>query len=144
MSEPLPPSSSSSPSSKPSMTPSAFRIPLKRSPEKVYTGPTSEELAAPRTRSQAEKYFARVANENVLPTRASKILGVGGWVLGGFACVYMALFVDFGEREHVFSPVRRQYASLKQSFFTLSPIEREMMGVEDRRQRQSQEETRPS
>ncbi|WVW85059.1 hypothetical protein I302_107095 [Kwoniella bestiolae CBS 10118] len=143
MSDPLPPQSSSS-SSKPSMTPSQFHIPLKRSPEKVYTGPSPEELSAPRTRSQAEKYFARVANENILPTRASKILGVGSWALGGFACFYMALFADFGEREHVFSPVRRQYAALKQSLFTLSPTEREMMRVDQRTQIENQSERRPS
>ncbi|WWC88335.1 uncharacterized protein L201_003245 [Kwoniella dendrophila CBS 6074] len=146
---PYPPSSSSSSSSSPStstssqqpngpsMIPSKFGLPYKKSPEKVYTGPTPDQLSEPRTRSQAEKYFARVANENVLPTRANKLLGVGGWVLGGFACFYMALFADFGEREHVFSPVRRQYISLKQSFFTLSPSERAMMGI-DQRHRQNQ------
>ncbi|WWC71108.1 uncharacterized protein I206_105061 [Kwoniella pini CBS 10737] len=143
MSDQIPSSSSSSSNagpSKPSMISSTFTIPLKKSAEKVYTGPSPDQLSAPRTRSQAEKYFARVANENVLPTRANKLLGVGGWVLGGFACFYMALFADFGEREHVFSPVRRQYASLKQSFFTLSPSERQMMGINDVREN----EARPS
>ncbi|WWC62972.1 uncharacterized protein I303_105570 [Kwoniella dejecticola CBS 10117] len=139
-----PSSSASSPPeagpSRPSMVPSNSAIPLKKSAEKIYTGPSPDQLAAPRTRTQAEKYFARVANENVLPTRTNKLLGVGGWVLGGFACFYMALFADFGEREHVFSPVRRQYASLKQSFFTLSPSERQMMGVNNVREN----ENRPS
>ncbi|WWD18761.1 hypothetical protein CI109_103216 [Kwoniella shandongensis] len=102
-------------------------------PEKSYVGPDISTLDPPRSRSQAEKYFARVANENALPSRTSKLLGVGGWVLGGFACVYMTLWADFGEREHVFSPVRRQYAILKNSFFTLSPREREMMGLEERK-----------
>ncbi|KAK8858869.1 hypothetical protein IAR55_003100 [Kwoniella newhampshirensis] len=101
-------------------------------PERSYTGPDPATLDAPRSRTQAEKYFARVANENILPSRMSKMLGVGGWVLGGFACVYMTLYADFGNKEHVFSPVRRQYANLRNSFFTLSPKEREMMGVDER------------
>ncbi|WRT68103.1 uncharacterized protein IL334_005078 [Kwoniella shivajii] len=132
-SSPTPSSSTpSSSSSGPALSSSRFALPGKRSPEKVYTGPSANTLSAPRTRSQAEKYFARVANENVLPTRANKLLGVGGWVIGGFACFYMALFADFGEREHVFSPVRRQYDILKRSIFTLSPSERHMMSIENR------------
>ena len=55
----------------------------KPAPEKVYTGPDRSQLAEPRSRTQAEKYFARVANENILPTRWHKALGIGGWVMGG-------------------------------------------------------------
>lgn len=50
--------------------------------EKTYTGPDRSTLPEARSRTQADKYFARVANENVLPGRAHKALGIGGWVLG--------------------------------------------------------------
>lgn len=86
----------------------------KRDVSRTYTGPERSTLP---TRSQQEKYFQRVANENILPTRAHKWLGFGGWIFGGsetfygkrvliaVACGYMVLFADFGDREHVFSPV---------------------------------------
>lgn len=66
-------------------TPSAPRAPPKLPQsviEKNYTGPDRASLPAQRTRSQAEKYFARVASENVAPGRWSKALSIGGWVLG--------------------------------------------------------------
>ncbi|WVF68724.1 hypothetical protein IAT40_003496 [Kwoniella sp. CBS 6097] len=144
----VPPQSqaSSSSSSIPTSTSSASPTPispttppnvlkaLKRSPEKQYTGPSRSTLPPPRSKLEAERYFAKlgggVQGENILPTRGSKMLGVGGWVLGGFACVYMALYVDFGEREHVFSPMRRGFQHLKSRFFTLSPSERRIMGLE--------------
>jgi hypothetical protein len=88
-------------------------------PERVYTGPDPSTLAEARTRTQADKYFARVANDNILPNRYTKALGFGGWFFGGgqsarwktgsclsvVSVVYMALFADFGDKEHVFSPV---------------------------------------
>ncbi|WVR06635.1 hypothetical protein IAU60_003667 [Kwoniella sp. DSM 27419] len=107
-------------------------INAKTSPEKSYVGPSRGALPPPRSKAQAERYFAQMGGDNILPTRAHKLLGVGGWILGGFSCVYMALYADFGEKEHVFSPVRRQYASLRDRFFTLSPTEREIMGLNDK------------
>lgn len=100
--------------------PGPSRRPRHPHPERVYTGPDPATLADPRSRSQADKYFARVANDNILPSRMSKALGFGGWFFGGgesqgpahtdlanpiVSVVYMALFADFGDKEHVFSPV---------------------------------------
>lgn len=45
--------------------------------------PTSSSLSAPRSADQADKYFRRVANENVKPGRGMRLLSVGGWVVGG-------------------------------------------------------------
>lgn len=112
--------------SSPSMSePGPSRRPRHPHPERVYTGPDPSTLADPRSRSQADKYFARVANDNILPNRYTKALGFGGWFFGGgtslsscsldvsarhradriVSVVYMALFADFGDKEHVFSPV---------------------------------------
>lgn len=55
----------------------------KRDVSRTYTGPERDTLPS---RSQQEKFFQRVANENILPTRAHKWLGFGGWVLGGSEC----------------------------------------------------------
>ena len=52
-------------------------------PERVYTGPDPSTLAEPRSRTQADKYFARVANDNILPNRYTKAIGFGGWFFGG-------------------------------------------------------------
>lgn len=45
--------------------------------------PPSSTLPAPRSADQADKYFRRVANENVKPGRGMRLLSVGGWVVGG-------------------------------------------------------------
>jgi hypothetical protein len=63
--------------------PGPSRRPRHSHPERVYTGPDPSTLADPRSRSQAEKYFARVANDNILPIRYTKALGFGGWFFGG-------------------------------------------------------------
>ncbi|KAG1772400.1 hypothetical protein EDD22DRAFT_842375 [Suillus occidentalis] len=39
------------------------------------------------------------------------------------AMVYCVFLADWGEREHVFSPVRRWTTKFKESFFSLSPDE---------------------
>lgn len=57
-----------------------------RNVERTYTGPDRSTLPAPRDRTQAEKYFARVSNENILPSKWSKAIGIGGWVVG--SCKY--------------------------------------------------------
>ena len=54
-----------------------------RNVERTYTGPDPASLPPKRDRSQAEKYFARVSNENILPSKWSKVIGIGGWVVGG-------------------------------------------------------------
>nr|ODN91815.1 hypothetical protein L203_01067 [Cryptococcus depauperatus CBS 7841] len=51
-----------------------------RSVYKTNAGVDPANTSVPRT--QAEKYFARVANENIIPNRLHKALGFGGWVLG--------------------------------------------------------------
>ncbi|RXK35761.1 hypothetical protein M231_06947 [Tremella mesenterica] len=99
-------------------------------PEKIYTGPDRSTLPEPQTRSQADKYFARVANENILPNRVHKLIGVGGWVVGIFTMGYMSLYADFGKREHVFSPLRRWYHRTISNFITLSPSERRVLGLD--------------
>ncbi|PAV23315.1 pyridoxamine-phosphate oxidase [Pyrrhoderma noxium] len=44
------------------------------------------------------------------------------------ACiVYAVLYHDFGEDDHVFMPVRRWVKAKKESFFTLSPEERQLV-----------------
>jgi hypothetical protein len=45
--------------------------------------PTPDQIPSPRTQQQADKYFRRVANENVLPSRFNRWLSIGGWVVGG-------------------------------------------------------------
>ncbi|KAI9634847.1 uncharacterized protein MKK02DRAFT_37723 [Dioszegia hungarica] len=101
-----------------------------RNVERTYTGPDPASLPPKRDRSQAEKYFARVSNENILPSKWSKVIGIGGWVVGGFAVVYMALYADFGKHEHVFSPLRRAFKSYTHDLDTLSPAERSVLGMD--------------
>ena len=45
--------------------------------------PPPDQIPSPRTQQQADKYFRRVANENVLPSRFNRWLSIGGWVAGG-------------------------------------------------------------
>lgn len=45
--------------------------------------PLSSSLSAPRSAEQAERYFRRVAKDNILPSRAHRWLSLGGWILGG-------------------------------------------------------------
>ncbi|OCF37000.1 hypothetical protein I316_00904 [Kwoniella heveanensis BCC8398] len=95
-----PPSSSMpAPPSQPSSSPSSSTPPnvlkaLSRSPEKQYTGPSRSSLSPPRSKVEAERYFAKLGGgaqgETLLPTRGSKLLGVGGWLLGGSHEVWSA------------------------------------------------------
>ncbi|WVQ73483.1 hypothetical protein IAR50_003055 [Cryptococcus sp. DSM 104548] len=111
---------------------------------KTYTGPDPSTIPGPRSKSQADKFFAQVGTEkNILPNRVNKAVGFGGWIFGGAAAVYMVLFADFGDREHVFSPVRREYIRAKQTFFTLTPEERKTMGL-DKRVGESEAGSQPS
>ncbi len=134
---PPPPTPAGPPSSSPPAAPSAR--PHRFHPGQNPTIPLAEDLSAPRTFAQAEKYFRRIAGnpETRLPTRTMKWLGVGGWVVGAgewqtgrtstksaadepgrdvAASTYMVLYADFGDHEHVFSPV-----SLRASAPRLTP-----------------------
>ncbi|KAL7419816.1 hypothetical protein Q5752_005732 [Cryptotrichosporon argae] len=113
---------------------------MSRQPHRTYTGREPSSLPAPRTPGQAEAYFARVAGDasaagagagGVRPGRVSKLLGVGGWVLGGVAVVYMSLYANFGKGEHVFSPLRRAVARYTNDMLTLSSSERSLLGLDE-------------
>ncbi|KAL7279940.1 hypothetical protein ACG7TL_006351 [Trametes sanguinea] len=48
------------------------------------------------------------------------------------AVILYAVFVaDFGDHEHVFQPPRRWLAAQKAAFFSLSPEEQRLAGIED-------------
>lgn len=51
-------------------------------PDKQYVGPDPSTLEPPRTKAQAEKFFATLANEPIKPSRFSKALSIGSWVAG--------------------------------------------------------------
>lgn len=92
----------------------------RRHPERVYGGPSPIEFkqrALNMGAAETEAYYGKLpeAHQPPLP-RLSRFLGIGGWVFGGsglvseaqltsVACAYMVLYADFGDHEHVFSPV---------------------------------------
>lgn len=55
-------------------------------PHGAAPGTGARAVAAVKGRTREEKYFARVANENILPNKLHKGLGIGGWVLGVCEC----------------------------------------------------------
>ncbi|KAM5535024.1 hypothetical protein V8D89_011252, partial [Ganoderma adspersum] len=57
---------------------------------------------------------SRIANFLIVPT----------------AILYAVFFADFGDHEHVFSPPRRWLESQKSAFFSLSPEEQKLAGVD--------------
>ncbi|PIL22527.1 hypothetical protein GSI_15216 [Ganoderma sinense ZZ0214-1] len=57
---------------------------------------------------------SRIANFLIVPT----------------AILYAVFFADFGDHEHVFSPPRRWLESQKSAFFSLSPEEQKLVGVD--------------
>lgn len=73
--------------------------------------PTRE---APRTFAEADRYFQKVSGDGaphiVLSPARARWVGVLGWAAGAVACGYMVLWADFGDREHVFSPVSSRFA----------------------------------
>ncbi|KAL1407714.1 hypothetical protein Q8F55_007147 [Vanrija albida] len=102
----------------------------KANPERSYTGPKPASLPRPRTPKEAEAFYAQLAKSGDGPPlpRFSRMIGVAGWVAGGFAAAYMVLYYDFGNtREHVFSPVRREWHKFTDSLFNLSASERSMI-----------------
>ncbi|KAJ9095071.1 hypothetical protein QFC20_006759 [Naganishia adeliensis] len=88
----------------------------------------------PRTPQEAERFFRHVALENQPPSRTMRWLSIGGWVAGAFAASYMVLYADFGQREHVFSPIRRRFGTFTSSLTSLSEEERaKLMGTSSSR-----------
>jgi len=60
-------------------------------------------------------------------TKLSRILQ---WTLVPSVFGYMALFGDFGEHEHIFSPLRRWVWQSKDEFWQLSPEEKRIAGMQ--------------
>ncbi|GHJ88730.1 hypothetical protein NliqN6_5132 [Naganishia liquefaciens] len=90
------------------------------------------DASRPRTPQEAERFFRRIALENQPPSRTMRWLSIGGWVAGAFAAGYMVLYADFGDREHVFSPIRRQFGTYTRSLTSLSEQEKAQLGVSSR------------
>ena len=63
----------------------APQIPPRMPPTQVSAGAHLPPRIPPRLppRSQSEKYFARVARDDLLLSRNNKLLGLGGWVVCG-------------------------------------------------------------
>ncbi|GAA5908447.1 uncharacterized protein JCM6883_005549 [Sporobolomyces salmoneus] len=62
--------------------------------------------------------------QNIAPTPLSKGIQFTAFTLAAGLTAYAVLLYDFGEREHVFMPVRRWFDANTKSFFTLSETER--------------------
>ncbi|RSH83173.1 40S ribosomal protein S29 [Apiotrichum porosum] len=98
---------------------------FKRHPERAYTGPKPESLPP-----NGFKYRPDPHLEALPPMpRTARWIGLTSWVVGTGTVAYMLLYADFGEKEHVFSPLRRAWHKLSGELFTLSQTEREAMGL---------------
>ncbi|GAA5879956.1 hypothetical protein JCM1840_006942 [Sporobolomyces johnsonii] len=67
--------------------------------------------------------------QNVAPTQLSKGLQFAAFALSGVLTAYTVLLHDFGDREHVFMPVRRWFDARTRSFFTLSERDRQVLSA---------------
>ncbi|GAA5964017.1 hypothetical protein JCM3765_007841 [Sporobolomyces pararoseus] len=65
--------------------------------------------------------------QNIAPTPLSKGIQFTAFTLAAGLTAYAVLFYDFGEREHVFMPVRRWVDENTKSFFTLSERDRQVL-----------------
>ncbi|GAA5937914.1 uncharacterized protein JCM15063_005411 [Sporobolomyces koalae] len=65
--------------------------------------------------------------QNIAPTPLSKGIQFTAFTLAAGLTAYAVLLYDFGEREHVFMPVRRWFDANTRSFFTLSERERQVL-----------------
>ncbi|ORY31852.1 hypothetical protein BCR39DRAFT_82523 [Naematelia encephala] len=87
-----------------------------------------------RTPEEAQKFFRRLQRKEIGRVnpiiKHERAVGFAAWILMAGAGTYVALFADFGDREHVFSPLRRRYQRFRSSFFTLSPAERAALGLD--------------
>ncbi|GAA5823730.1 hypothetical protein JCM5353_008573 [Sporobolomyces roseus] len=66
--------------------------------------------------------------QTVAPTPLSKGVQFTAFTLAAGLTAYAVLLYDFGEREHVFMPVRRWFDANTRSFFTLSERDRQVLG----------------
>merc|ERR1712093_252946 len=57
-----------------------------------------------------------------------------GFVLSSLATVYAVFFYDFGEQEHCFTPLRRQFTKVKTSFLTISEQDRRLLQAQGQTQ----------
>ncbi|GAA5883460.1 hypothetical protein JCM16303_003808 [Sporobolomyces ruberrimus] len=65
--------------------------------------------------------------QNIAPTPLSKGIQFTAFTLAAGLTAYAVLLYDFGEREHVFMPVRRWFDANTRSFFTLSERDRQVL-----------------
>ncbi|GAA6013859.1 hypothetical protein JCM11491_000448 [Sporobolomyces phaffii] len=65
--------------------------------------------------------------QNIAPTPLSKGIQFTAFTLAAGLTAYAVLLYDFGEREHVFMPVRRWFDANTKSFFTLSDRDRQVL-----------------
>ncbi|GAA5845172.1 hypothetical protein JCM3766R1_002095 [Sporobolomyces carnicolor] len=65
--------------------------------------------------------------QNIAPTPLSKGIQFTAFTLAAGLTAYAVLLYDFGEREHVFMPVRRWFDANTKSFFTLSERDRQVL-----------------
>ncbi|GAA6059144.1 hypothetical protein JCM10212_003891 [Sporobolomyces blumeae] len=65
--------------------------------------------------------------QTVAPTPLSKGVQFTAFGIATGLTLYAVLLYDFGEREHVFMPVRRWFDANTRSFFTLSERDRQVL-----------------
>ncbi|GAA5982994.1 hypothetical protein JCM11641_006910 [Rhodosporidiobolus odoratus] len=81
--------------------------------------------------------------QTVAPTKLSRGLQIASFGLATVITGYAVLVHDFGEREHVFMPVRRFFDAHTSSFFTLSERDRAVLEAQKPRS-QPQAAVQPS
>ncbi|KAI0712158.1 hypothetical protein C8Q76DRAFT_676510 [Earliella scabrosa] len=95
---------------------------------------------SPSTRTPATRTASRKSNPWPEPKGAAETPSVRTWVypvsrIANFlivptAILYAVFFADFGDHEHVFMPPRRWLAAQKAAFFSLTPEEQKLAGVD--------------
>ncbi|GAA6015218.1 hypothetical protein JCM10207_003646 [Rhodosporidiobolus poonsookiae] len=68
--------------------------------------------------------------QTVAPTPLSRGLQIGSFAFATALTFYAVLLHDFGEREHVFMPVRRWFDAHTASLFTLSERDRAVLSAQ--------------
>ncbi|KAG0169938.1 hypothetical protein DFQ28_002773 [Apophysomyces sp. BC1034] len=80
-------------------------------------------LAEPHIR---EKFKRRLHSPgSIAPNLRARQIQVFSWAISLSVTGYVIFLADFGTQEHCFSPVRRWFETKRQSFWTLSPQERQ-------------------
>ncbi|KAI0354976.1 hypothetical protein OH77DRAFT_1404354 [Trametes cingulata] len=107
---------------RPSLSPRAASLSVRRSSRKSNPWPDVEGGSdeQPKTRAWVAT-ASRISNFLIIPT----------------VLLYAVFFADFGEHEHVFQPPRRWLEAQKASFFSLSPEEQKLAGMEPASSRSS-------